>query len=119
MENSDSNRQTPKQMARANILILATLCIVFGAGLIQAHFNPNIPKEFFYYDPEFALRPQKVEDLGNNRVVFKFGDEKNRMSHLWLTGIFKANRISFIQQMNDILFLICSHSITIRWPGTP
>lgn len=96
----------------ANILVLATLCVVIGVGLIQARYNANIPKGFFYYDPEFALRPQKVEDLGNNRVVFKFGDEKNRMSHLWLNRHLKKSKSNHLYTANErfILFLFRSHS---------
>ena len=72
-------------MANTNIFVLATLCVVFGVGLIQARINGDIPRGFWQFDADHALGPQQVEDLGNNRVVFKFGNAENRMSHFKLT----------------------------------
>lgn len=80
------------------IIILGVVSIC--AALCFARLNGSIPEAFYAYDKEYLLSPVNEERLGNNRVVFKFGNAEQRK---WPVGA--INYFQYIISIFDFMFV--------------
>lgn len=76
-------------MNKSSTFILIAFCVVLAVGYINARIADPLPQGFMDDCDCFALEPKQVITLEHNKILFKFGDETNRMYHSFhILGLF-------------------------------